>query len=30
MHYPKPMDTPSETHLTLSHDQCPKIDKERR
>ena len=28
MHYSKPVDTPAEKGLTLSLDQCPKIDKE--
>ena len=29
MHYSKPMDTPVEKALTLSLDQCPKVDKEK-
>jgi len=29
MHYSKPVDTPFEQDLTLSIDQCPKIDKEK-
>ena len=29
MHYSKPVDTPVEKGLTLSLDQCPKIDKEK-
>ena len=29
MHYSKPIDTPVEKGLTLSLDQCPKIDKEK-
>jgi len=29
MHYSKPVDTPVEKGLTLSLDQCPKIDQEK-
>jgi len=30
MHYSKPVDTPVERGLTLSLDQCPKIDQEKQ
>ena len=29
MHYFKPVDTPVEKGLTLSHDQCPKINQKK-